>query len=73
MKQKEVRNACHRLAKDVTTLNAGLMSRLPLHKDIESTCLLNGSVLALTKRQERTKFDLYENIGTVIRIYTGQA
>ncbi|KAH3799727.1 hypothetical protein DPMN_153341 [Dreissena polymorpha] len=43
------------------------MSRLQLHKDIESTWFFNGSVFALTKRQERIKFDLYDKFDTVIR------
>ena len=65
-KRKEMKNAGHRLVDDVTALNTGLMSRLQLHKDIESTWFFNGSVFALTKRQERIKFDLYDNIDTVI-------
>ncbi|KAH3703595.1 hypothetical protein DPMN_078633 [Dreissena polymorpha] len=62
-----MRNAGHRLVDDATALNTGLMSRLLLHKDIESTWFFNGSVFALTKRHERIKFDLYDNIDTVIR------
>ncbi|KAH3768812.1 hypothetical protein DPMN_170028 [Dreissena polymorpha] len=66
-KRKEMRNGGHRLVDDVTALNTGLMSRLQLHQDIESTWFFNGSVFALTKRQERIKFDLNDNIDTVIR------
>ncbi|KAH3703761.1 hypothetical protein DPMN_078807 [Dreissena polymorpha] len=62
-----MRKAGHRLVDDATALNTGLMSRLLLHKDIESTWFFNGSVFELTKRHERIKFDLYDNIDTVIR------
>ncbi|KAH3748179.1 hypothetical protein DPMN_182617 [Dreissena polymorpha] len=71
-KRKEMKQSGHRLVDDVTALNTGLMSRLQLHKDIESTWFFNGSVFAKTKREDRIKFDLYDNIDTVIKEYSAK-
>ncbi|KAH3870897.1 hypothetical protein DPMN_034089 [Dreissena polymorpha] len=61
--------AGHRLVDDVTALNSVLMKRLSLHPAIEITWFFNGSVFALTKNQERIKFDIHDNINSVISEY----
>ncbi|KAH3804438.1 hypothetical protein DPMN_132723 [Dreissena polymorpha] len=66
-KPKEMKQAGYRLVYDVTNINTGLMSRLQLHKEIESTWFFNGSVFAQTKRNERIRFDLYDNIDLTIQ------
>ncbi|KAH3717092.1 hypothetical protein DPMN_059870 [Dreissena polymorpha] len=66
-KRKEMKQAGHRFVDDVTTLNTDLMSRLQLHKEIESTWFYNGSVFAQTKRNERIRFNLYDNIDLTIQ------
>ncbi|KAH3797803.1 hypothetical protein DPMN_151390 [Dreissena polymorpha] len=65
-KRKELKAAGHRLVDDVTALNSALMNRLSLHPSIETTWFFNGSVFALTKNQERIKFDIYDDINNVI-------
>ncbi|KAH3897315.1 hypothetical protein DPMN_021503 [Dreissena polymorpha] len=66
-KRKELKQAGHRLVDDVTTLNTGLISRLQHQKEIESTWFFNGSVFAQTKRKERIRFDLFDNIDCTIQ------
>ncbi|KAH3833410.1 hypothetical protein DPMN_106720 [Dreissena polymorpha] len=68
-KRKEMKAAGHRLVDDVTALNSALMNRLSLHPAIETTLFFNGSVFALTKNQERIKFDIHNNINSVISEY----
>ncbi|KAH3703883.1 hypothetical protein DPMN_078934 [Dreissena polymorpha] len=65
-KRKELKAAGNRLVDDVTALNRSLMNRLSLHPSIEATWFFNGSVFALTKNQERIKFDIYDDINNVI-------
>ncbi|KAH3791485.1 hypothetical protein DPMN_144971 [Dreissena polymorpha] len=68
-KRKEMKAAGHRLVDDVTALNSALMNRLSLHPAIETTWFFNGSVFAQTKNQERIKFDIHDNINSVISDY----
>ena len=51
---------------DVTKLNQGLINRLSQHP-VESARYFNGSVYGQTKCNERIRFDLYDNIHSVIR------
>ena len=65
-KRKEMKTAGHRLVDDVTKQNHGLINRLYLHPDIESAWFFNGSVYGQTVRNERVRFDIYDNIDSVI-------
>ncbi|KAH3728985.1 hypothetical protein DPMN_135356 [Dreissena polymorpha] len=65
-KRKAMKEAGNRIADDVTKLNSGLISRLTLHHNIDSAWFFNGSVYGQTTRQERVKFDIYDNIDNVI-------
>lgn len=64
--RKIMREKGHRIVDDVTKLNTGLISRLLLHPDIKSAWFFNGSVFGLTAREERIKFDIYDNIDNTI-------
>ena len=57
------------LVDDVTKLNQGLINRLMLHDQIKSGWYFNGSVYGLTTREERVRFDIYDDIHEVISDY----
>ncbi|KAH3851343.1 hypothetical protein DPMN_093823 [Dreissena polymorpha] len=65
-KRKTMKEAGNRIADDVTKLNSGLISQLTLHHNIDSAWFFSGSVYGQTTRQERVKFDIYDNIDNVI-------
>ena len=66
-KRKEMKTAGFRLMDDVTKLNTDLINRVSLHEHIDSAWLFNGNVYGKTTKGKRHKFDIYSNIGKVIR------
>lgn len=64
--RKAMKEAGFRLVDDVTRLNTGLINRLTLHPEIQSAWFFNGSVFGQTTRNERVKFDIFDNIENVI-------
>ena len=56
----------HRLVDDVTRLNTALISRLNEHPNIDSSWYFNGSVYGKTKAGRRIKFDLHDDIDSVL-------
>lgn len=68
-KRKELKQKGYRLVDDVTSLNTGLMNRLSLNPQIESTWYFNGTVFGMTRKQERIRFDLYDDIDEVIKSF----
>ena len=66
-KRKEMKTAGFRLVDDVTKLNTDLINRVSLHENIDSAWFFNGSVYGKTTEGKRHKFDIYSNIGKVIR------
>ncbi|KAH3874634.1 hypothetical protein DPMN_037884 [Dreissena polymorpha] len=68
-KRKAMKAAGNRIADDVTKLNSGLISRLTLHHNIDSAWFFKGLVYGLTTKQERVKFDIYDNIDNVIETF----
>ncbi|KAH3796746.1 hypothetical protein DPMN_150317 [Dreissena polymorpha] len=66
-KRKAMKEAGNRISDDVTKLNSGLIMRLTLHHNIDIAWFFNGSVYGLITRQERIKFDIYDNIDNVIK------
>lgn len=59
----------HRLVDDVTRQNTSLISKLYDHPLIESAWYFNGSVYGKTTAGKRLKFDIQDNIDTVIAKY----
>ena len=66
-KRKEMKAAGYRLADDVTKLNTELINKVALHENIHSAWFFNGSVFGKTTEGKRHKFDIYSDIGKVIR------
>ena len=66
-KRSELKTAGNRLVDDVTHLNTELISRLLKHKDIGQAWYFNGSVFAKTVSGTRHKFDIFDDIDTVLR------
>ena len=62
-----MKTAGFRLVDDVTKLNTDLINRVSLHENIDSAWFFNGSVYGKTTEGKRHKFDIYSNIGKVIR------
>lgn len=65
-KRRPLKDDGHRLIDDVTQLNQGLINRLSLHPDIRSAWFFNGSVYGATATGKRYKFDIYDNINSII-------
>ena len=55
------------LVDDVTKLNTELINKVALHENIDSAWFFNGSVFGKTTEGKRHKFDIYNDIGTIIR------
>ena len=66
MKRKEFKNS-NRLVDDVTKLNTELIQRLTEHSSIMQAWYFNGSVFGKTTSNRRLKFDLFDNIESVLR------
>ena len=66
-KRKEMKAAGFRLVDDVTKMNTELINRLSLHENIDSAWYFNGSVFGKTTEGKRHKFDIFSNIGKIIR------
>ena len=67
MKQRAgMKAAGHRLVDDVTKLNTTLISDLNDHALVEVAWYFNGSVYGKTKSGKRLKFELYDDIDSVI-------
>ena len=64
--RSDMKTAGHRLVDDVTKMNAKLISELLDHTSIDSAWYFNGSVFGKTKGGKRVKFDLYDDIDSVI-------
>ena len=65
-KRAPMKNGGYKLVDDVTKPNQGLISRLHLHPDIQSAWYFNGAVYGQTVKDERVKFDIYDNVTGVI-------
>lgn len=65
-KRKEIKAAGFKLIDDVTQLNAGLISRLTLHNQIDSAWFFNGGVYGKTTGGKRYRFDIYDSIEDII-------
>lgn len=65
-KRAPMKNGGYKLVDDVTKPNQGLISRLHLHPDIQSAWYFNGAVYGQTVKDERIKFDIYDNVTGVI-------
>ena len=66
-KRKEMKTAGFRLVDDVTKLNTELINKVALHENIDSAWFFNRSVFGKTTEGKRHKFDIYNDIGTIIR------
>ena len=66
-KRKEMKNAGYRLVDDVTKLNTELINKVAAHENIGSAWFFNGSVFGKTTEGKRHKFDIYNDIGKIIR------
>ena len=66
-KRKEMKTAGFRLVDDVTKLNTELINKVTQHENIDSAWFFNGSVFGKTTEGKRHKFDIYNDIGKVIR------
>ena len=66
-KRQEMKRAGYWLVDDVTKHNTALISRLSLHKNIDSAWYFNGSVFGKTKEGKRHKFDIFSDISEVIK------
>lgn len=67
--RRAMRQTGCRLVDDVTQLNTGLINRLSLHTEIQSAWFFNGSVFGQTNQGERIRFQIYDNIDSVIKQY----
>lgn len=65
-KRKAMKDAGHRISDDVTALNTSLINRLTLHSEIQSAWFFNGSIYGQTHKGERLKFDLFDNIDSIL-------
>ena len=62
----EMKAAGHRLVDDVTKLNTALITKLNDHASIESAWYFNGSIYGKTDSGKRLRFDIHDDIDTVI-------
>lgn len=64
--RKAMKSGGHRLVDDVTKLNTALITRLNEHPRIDSAWYFNGSVYGKTTAGKRLKFDLHDDIDSVV-------
>lgn len=73
MRQRtKIKEAGYRLVDDVTKANSGLIARLMQHRQMESAWYFNGSIYGRTKAGKRHRFDMYDNIDSVISVQGSQ-
>ena len=65
--RKEFKANGTRLVDDVTKLNAQLITRLLEHPEITQAWYFNGSVYGKSVAEKRFKFDLFDDIDSVLR------
>ena len=58
--------AGHRLVDDVTKMNTDLITKLSDHEKIDSAWYFNGAIFGKTTSGKRLKFDIYDDIDSVI-------
>ena len=66
-KRRAMKSAGHRLVDDVTKLNSVLIHRLSEHSSIEQAWYYNGAVYGKTLTGRKLKFDIHDDIGSVIK------
>ena len=62
-----MKTAGFRLVDDVTKQNTELINKVALHENIDFAWFFNGSVFGKTTEGKRHQFDIYNDIGTIIR------